>query len=163
MRLKTLCLAAVLVCSQVAQAEAQQLNGRRGFDRLTKLVGSWSMGGRAAGRGVTTYRLGDDGRTLIQDEAGQLTVFKLDGDSLTLIHYCARGNQPRMRLQTLDDGRMTFSMYDITNLKHPRAYHTTGLQLVFVSDDRIDLIYRATSDGRESTDVIPLTRKRSGE
>ena len=158
MRLKTICLAAVLACSQARLAEAQELDGRRGFDRLTKLVGRWSMGGRPGA--VTTYRLADGGRSLIQDEAGQLTVFNLKSDDLTLIHYCARGNQPRMRLQTLDDRRMTFSMYDITNLKHPKDYHTIGVELVFVSDDRVDLIYRGTSDGRPSTQVVPLTRKR---
>lgn len=157
---KAICLAAVLTLSQTATAQGQPLDGRTGFDRLKRLTGSWSMSG-VGSRGVTTYRVTDGGKTLIQDEAGQLTIFKLDGDKLTLTHYCARGNQPRMRLETLSDSKIAFTMYDITNLSHPRAYHTTNLELVFLSDDRVDLIYRATAAGRPSTQVVQLTRRRS--
>jgi hypothetical protein len=158
---KTICLAAVLALSNTAIAESQQATGgKAGFERLKRLAGSWSMSG-VGSRGVTTYRVTDGGKTLIQDEAGQLTVFKLDGDKLTLVHYCARGNQPRMRLQTLDTSKITFTMYDITNLSHPQAYHTTGMELVFLSDDRVDLIYRATSAGQPSTQVVRLTRNSS--
>lgn len=157
---KRICLAAVLTLSQTATAQTPPLDGRTGFDRLKRLTGSWSMSGGGS-RGVTTYRVTDTGKTLIQDEAGQLTIFTLDGDKLTLTHYCARGNQPRMRLETLSDSKITFTMYDITNLSHPQAYHTTDLELVFLSDDRVDLIYRATAAGRASTQVVQLTRKRS--
>jgi hypothetical protein len=157
---KTIFLAAILTLSQTATADTQQLDGRTGFDRLKRLTGSWSMSGGGA-RGVTTYRLTNGGKTLIQDEAGQLTIFKLEGDDLTLTHYCARGNQPRMRLETLSDNKITFTMYDITNLSHPQAYHTTNLELVFLSADRVDLIYRATSAGRPSTQVVHLTRKKT--
>lgn len=157
---KTLCAVVVLTLLAPAVAESQQLDGRKGFDRLKRLTGTWSMDdGRFRSRGVTTYRVTDGGTTLIQDEAGQLTVFKLDGDQLTLVHYCARGNQPHMRLQTLEDGKISFKMYDITNLSHPQAYHTTDLDVVFVSEDRVDLVYRATSGGRPSTQVVQLTRK----
>jgi hypothetical protein len=158
---KMLCVAAVFTLSYAVRADCQQLDGRRGFDRLKKLTGTWSMDGPSGSRSTTTYRVSDGGTTLIQDEAGQLTVFRLNGDKLTLTHYCARGNQPRMRLETLDDGKITFAMYDITNLSHPQAYHTTNMELVFLSDDRVDLIYRATSAGKRSTQVVQLTRKRS--
>jgi hypothetical protein len=157
---KTICLTTVLTLSYAAIADSQQVGGRTGFDRLKRLTGSWTMSG-VGSRGVTTYRVTDGGKTLIQDEAGQLTIFKLDGDKLTLTHYCARGNQPRMRLETLNESTMSFRMYDITNLSDPQAYHTTNMDLVFVSDDRVDLIYRGTEAGRASTQVVHLTRKSS--
>ena len=157
---KTICLTAVLTLSYPTIAEAQEVGGRTGFDRLKRLTGSWTMSG-VGSRGVTTYRVTDGGKTLIQDEAGQLTIFKLDGDKLTLTHYCARGNQPRMRLETLSESKMSFTMYAITNLSDPQAYHTTNLELVFVSADRVDLIYRGTAAGRVSTQVVHLTRKSS--
>jgi hypothetical protein len=158
---KTICLATVMTLSITPLAESQHADGRAGFERLKRLTGTWTMGGRSGSQAVTTYRVTDGGKTLIQDEAGQLTVFKLEGDKLTLTHYCARGNQPRMRLQTLDESRITFTMYDITNLSHPRDYHTTDMELVFLNDDRVDLVYRATSAGRASTQVVRLTRKDS--
>ena len=156
---RTICYAAILVMAHASMAASQASDGRRGFDRLARLAGAWTMSGQARQGAVTTYRLTDGGKTLIQDEDGQKTVFSLAGDDLTLIHYCARGNQPRMRLQTLNDGKITFAMYDITNLKHPRDYHTTAMEVVFLSDDRVDLIYRGMSDGRGSTQVVNLKRK----
>lgn len=155
---KMIGLAVALVVSTTALTEARQApDGRKGFDRLKELAGTWRMSGQGA-RGVMTYRLSPDGKTLVQDEAGQLTVITLDGEALTLVHYCARGNQPRMRLQTMSDARITFKMFDITNLSHPRTYHTTDMELVFLSRERVDLIYRGISDGRVSTQVVHLAR-----
>jgi hypothetical protein len=66
-----------------------------------------------------------------------------------------------MRLETLSDSKIAFRMYDITNLSHPAAYHTTNLKLVFFSDDRVDLLYHGTTAGRVSTQTVHLARKRS--
>ena len=121
---KALCLAAILTMSHVPTAESQQaVDSRAAFQRLTRLTGTWSMPARSGSRAVTTYRLSDDGNVLTPDEAGQLTMFRLDGDKLTLTHYCAVGNQPRMRLHALHNGKIAFTMYDIASLSHPQAYH----------------------------------------
>jgi hypothetical protein len=151
-------IALVVISSATIAEDPHTSDGRRGFERLRKLTGEWQMSGQG-GRGVTTYTLSADRTTLTQDEAGQLTVFRLDGDDLTLVHYCARGNQPHMRLRTLDDRKVTFAMYHITNLSHPDAYHTTGMELVFLGENRVDLIYRGLSNGRESSQIIHLERR----
>ena len=53
---------------------------------------------------------------------------------------------------------MSFEMFDITNLADPKSYHSTHLDVVFVSEDRVDLAYRGITDGRVSTQVFQLTR-----
>lgn len=139
----------------------QTINGAAAFERLKGLKGTWSIAGngRSQTQRVATFRPGA-GNRLTLDEAGQLTEFNLDHNKLALIHYCARGNQPRMRLEAADDRKLVFTMYDITNLSHPHAYHTTGLDVIFISDDRVDLLYRGTEGGRASTQTVQLTRKR---
>ena len=151
---------ALLLLSQTALADGQQaVNAGTAFERLKGLKGTWTINnGRSGSKREATFRSGA-GNILILDEGGQLTVFHLDHDKLSLTHYCGSGNQPRMRAQAIDDRRMVFTMYDITNLSHPKAYHTNGLEVVFLSNDRVDLQYRGTTDGRESTSIVQLTRK----
>jgi hypothetical protein len=153
---------ALLVFSHTSIAGGQQaLNSSDAFDRLKALEGSWSISnGRSGMQREATFRSGA-GNILILDEGGQLTVFHLDKDRLSLTHYCGTGNQPRMRMRAADDRTIVFTMYDITNLSSPKAYHTSGLEVVFLSNDRVHLQYRGTTDGRESTQTVQLTRKKS--
>jgi hypothetical protein len=153
---------ALLVLSHAATAEAQQArDADAAFERLKGLRGTWTLDyGRGGTQRAATFRSGA-GNILILDEGGQLTVFHLDKGKLALTHYCGSGNQPRMRVQTIDDRKIAFTMYDITNLSRPQAYHTTGLEVVFLSDDRVDLLYRGTSDGRDSVSRVQLTRQKS--
>ena len=154
---------AFLTLSLTATVEGQQtIDAGAALERLKGLKGTWSITDDRGSQPqrVATFRSGA-GNILILDEGGQLTVFHLDNDKLVLTHYCGSGNQPRMRVQALDDRRIVFAMYDITNLSQPKAYHTKGLDIVFLSDDRVDLLYRGTKDGSESTQRVQLARKKS--
>ena len=136
-----------------------RVDAHEAFERLKRLVGTWSVSvdGRAS---TATYKLTGGGRVLMEDMGGMATAYYLDVDKLVLTHFCGAGNQPRMRLQQTDDGRMSFEMFDITNLANPKAYHSTHVDVVFVSDDRVDLAYRGITDGRVSTQLFQMTRQR---
>jgi hypothetical protein len=147
-------LTLLLPIAAVAQQSADALTA---FDRMKRLVGTWSASGQGAQ--VTTFKMAGGGRVLVQESGGTLeNTFHLDVDKLMVTHYCGSGNQPRMRVRELDDRHMTFEMFDITNLANPQSYHTTNLDIVFVGPDRIDLTYRGTSGGPQLTQ---LTRKKS--
>jgi hypothetical protein len=45
-----------------------------------------------------------------------LNVFHPDGDGLVLTHYCAQGNQARLRATAATDGLFVFEQQDVTNL-----------------------------------------------
>ena len=64
-----------------------------------------------------------------------------------------------MRLQQFDGQKMSFAMFDITNLATPQSYHTTHVELVFTSDEKVTLTYRGIQDGRERSQVFDLTRQ----
>jgi hypothetical protein len=42
------------------------------------------------------------------------TVYHLDGGSLVATHYCAQGNQPRLRLRDGDPRHLRFALADVT-------------------------------------------------
>ena len=148
---------------QAAGVRAQgAIDSQAAFERLKRLVGTWSMvvDGKPS-RDAATYKLTGGGRVLMEDAGGMTTAYHLDVGKLMLTHYCGAGNQPRMRITEMDDRHLSFEMFDITNLADPKAYHSTHVDVVFLGDDRVDLAYRGMTDGRESTQLFQLTRKKS--
>ncbi len=155
---RTIAIGLALTLSPHIAARAQpRVDARDGFERLKRLVGTWSVGVD----GMATYKLTGGGKVLVEDMRGMMTTYYLDVDRLVLTHFCGAGNQPRMRVQKMDDRNISFEMFDITNLADPKAYHSTHLDVVFVSEDRVDLAYRGSTDGRVSTQIFQLTRKKS--
>jgi hypothetical protein len=161
MWMKTILVAGVLVLSQSVVADGQRTaDAQATFERMKRLVGTWSASqqGRSGPEQVTTFKLAGGGRVLVEESGGTLeNTFHLDNDRLMLTHYCGSGNQPRMRVREADDRRIAFEMFDITNLASPQSYHTTHLDVEFVSADRIIRTYRGT-DGKPQ--VTQLTRKK---
>ena len=141
--------------------QQQAVDTRAALERLEGMVGSWSSVERRQGArpSTTTFRRTGGGKTLVNDAGGMLTVYHPDGATLMLTHYCGAGNQPRMRLQQFDGRKMVFAMFDITNLATPQSYHTTHVELVFTSEDKVTLTYRGIQAGRESSQVFDLTRQ----
>ena len=149
---------ALTLSPDIAAHGEPRVDAREGFERLKRLVGTWSV--TVDGRTSTaTYKLTGGGRVLMEDMGGMATAYYLDVDKLVLTHFCGAGNQPRMRMQKIDDRQMSFQMFDITNLANPKAYHSTHVDIVFVSEDRVDLTYRGITDGRVSTQVFQMTRQ----
>jgi len=120
--------------------------GRAQLERLKKLAGDWS--GRA-GDGKeqfdakVTYRVTAQGSTVVETFfAGtpheMVTMYHLDGDALVLTHYCAAGNQPRMRARPgADPSRIVFDFRDGTNLDASRDMHMHAAALEILADDHI--------------------------
>lgn len=172
MLLRTAVVAALLTLTQSAGAVSQQVADRAReidagvvFERLKGLVGTWSTTdrGRSGPEQVTTFKMAGGGRVLVEEMGGTLTnVYHLDVDELMLTHYCGTGNQPRMRVREADDRRVAFEIFDITNLSDPQGYRTTHVDIVFVSADRVELAFRGRSgsEGRETTQVLQLTRRK---
>jgi hypothetical protein len=53
--------------------------------------------------------------------AESITAYHRDGERVMLTHYCAQGNQPRLRLASVDEGTLVFRRFDATNLEPDAA------------------------------------------
>jgi hypothetical protein len=156
-------IAAVFVVAPQAAAQ-EGIDSAAAFARLKTLAGTWEVTDKATGRTSTwTYEMTGRGTTLIEGAGGMMTAYHLDKGTLVLTHFCGAGNQPRMRIKSVTDGgkRISFEMYDITNLATPDSYYTNSLDVVLLSDDRVELAYGGTTAGRKSTQTFALTRKSS--
>lgn len=151
----------IALCSTQVRAQHQAVDSRAAMERLKSLAGKWEARDkdRAGGRSSSvTYMMTGRGTVLVEDAGGMMTNYHVDKDQLVLTHYCGAGNQPRMRIKTADANHIYFEMYDITNLASPQAYHSTSLDVKFLGNDRVDLVYGGITDGRPSSQTFQLTR-----
>ena len=79
------------------------------FDHLKALAGQWTMIG-GDGSVAVTYRVTAGGSAVIETlfpgaAYEMVTVYTIDDGALVLTHYCAEGNQPRMKAVTGGDAK----------------------------------------------------------
>lgn len=135
-----------------------------GWEKLKSLAGEWS--GMADKETVhVSYRIVSSGtavmETINESHAMEMvTVYHRDGSSLLMTHFCAAGNQPRMRSAGLVDGKLTFVFVDVSNLKSPADEHISGLVLSFPEGGGLVQDWSSRKDGKDSTMRFFLTRKK---
>jgi len=142
-----------------------------GFNSIKKLVGDWKgtfkwTGGRSSqGAMDARYYLTGNGTAVVEDliNDGNIvmtSVYHLDGPDLRVTHYCAAGNQPRLKAGAFNDESksVVFQFVDITNLASPGTPHVSGLELRFADIDKLAIIFTFTASGMESFEQIDLTR-----
>ena len=92
-----------------------------------------------------------------------VTIYHLDGDQLVLTHYCAGGNQPRMKL--LDAGAkdskvLAFRFAGGTNMKETDP-HMDAARLTLVDAEHLQEVWSSVKDGKPAEEAIfDLTRKK---
>src|SRR5438477_12411109 len=109
-------LAAILASCVFASAEAQHDEGgsppasktNDTFNLIKALVGDWQgsyewIGKNRKGPMNARYYLTGNGTAVVEDlivdgDPNMTTVYHLDGADLRATHYCAAGNQPRLKI-----------------------------------------------------------------
>jgi hypothetical protein len=106
------------------------------FAGLKRLAGTWT--GRVTtdprnpeidGAIQVTMRVASRGNVLVHEIAPggepEPTVIYLEGDRLTLVHYCEAGNRPRMVARKSPDQKtVEFDFVDISGSTRPAYLHT---------------------------------------
>jgi hypothetical protein len=127
------------------------------FERFKDLSGKWvgKMGtGSDSHEAVVTYKVTSGGSAVVEtmDPGGpheMVTVIHPDGDELVLTHYCAIGNQPRMKASGKSkDKIIKFAFVDATNLKSPKDMHMHDVAFEFVDKDTVKATWRNFMDGK---------------
>jgi hypothetical protein len=146
-------LAAVLISLTTlafAQMDAQksvtQSDAQKSFDKLKTLAGTWQGpitvdpprdDVKPGTLGQITMRVTSRGNALVHEmqEAGTpldatkydhpVTMFYMDSDRLTLVHYCDAGNRPRMTGKLSPDGKkVEFEFVDLSGgNEYGHMYH----------------------------------------
>jgi hypothetical protein len=153
----------------VAQDAAQP--AAAAFDKLKAMAGDWidvdgSMGMKD--RIAVSYRVTGGGNSVIETLfAGtpmeMTTVYYKDGRHIALTHYCAAGNQPRMRATTTDGESLAFDFDGGSNLDPAKDSHMHAGRIDFLGPARVKAVWTGWSNGKPSahSPTFNLARKKA--
>lgn len=141
------------------------------FDRLKELVGEWVVVEGSFGKPgevAVRYALTGAGSALVETlfpgtEHEMVTVYHRDGDGVVLTHYCAAGNQPRMRLKSSEGGVFVFDYDGGTNIVVEKDSHMHAAKLDLSRPDEIRSEWYGWQDGKLAPEHVArfhLARKK---
>jgi len=155
----------VLLTSLAAYAQS---SSTRSFDSIKALAGNWEGKTKMGDTVNVSYRLTGGGSAMMSETVStmngksedMITMFNLDGDRLLLTHYCAAGNQPRMKASTSSDGKtVTFDFIDATNLKSSHDPHMYRVVFNFIDANHHTEEWHFQLPGKEMVETFDLQRK----
>ena len=138
-------LSSVAFAQSEAQKPAAQSDAQKSFTTMKSLAGEWEgpvtvpeMPEMSGGKPThASLRVTSRGHVLVHEfqEAGTpldatkydhpVTMLYVDGDQLTLIHYCDAGNRPRMTGKMSPDGKtVEFEFKDISGSTEYHMHHS---------------------------------------
>lgn len=101
--------------------------------------------------------------TLVMSESEEMvTIYSLDGETISLIHYCPTNNQPHMQALPPSEPiqELTFEFKDARNLSSPAAGHEHKLVLRFEDADHISEAWTWRRDGRDTVMLYHFARSK---
>jgi len=149
-------VATPLLAEKTAPASAAPVNA--GFEKMKTLVGDWK-GKTAEGNDIAvTYRLVAAGSAIEEhmSVADMVTMYHVNGKNLMLTHYCAAGNQPRMKAAAFRDGDQTlaFMFFDATNLPDKKAMYMHDATFTFVDANHLVATWTNYTGGKDAGKVV---------
>jgi hypothetical protein len=135
------------------------------WERMKRVLpGSWSMPSSKGGTFVVSYKLISAGTVLVEEWGAGTpseteTVFHPDHGDLVLTHYCAQGDQPRLRVAEVSGDALVFRFVDITN-RGPDQSMLVERTLRFADDSFEDTEVYQAPDGTRETTTNRFTRVR---
>ena len=151
---RTIIILSILLCGIIGAAAAGS-----DFHRMKALDGEWDATS-SEGKTRITYRLISNGTALMETIVNEnmVTVYHPDGGAILMTHYCAAGNQPRMRAQPSRSDSIAFEYVDAANIKSSAEGHMQRLVIKFQDADHVIEEWTWKQDGKETTSTFHLQR-----
>ncbi|MBI2565933.1 MAG: hypothetical protein HYV63_02720 [Candidatus Schekmanbacteria bacterium] len=143
---------------KAAPQAAPQGPAEKAFAAMKTLVGTWkgTADGDATHPAELVYALTAGGSTVMETlfpgtEHAMVTMYHMDGKDLVLTHYCAAGNQPRMKLAAGDgSGEMKFSFAGGSNLDPGKDMHMHEASIRIVDANNLESRWVSFEAGKEA-------------
>jgi hypothetical protein len=143
-----------------------------GLEKLKKLAGTWvAVGddGKPTDTIVSVFKVTAAGsavhETIFPNQPHEMvSVYHLDGKDLLMTHYCAAGNQPKMKLDPKGkDNELKFAFAGGTNLDPAKDMHMHEGSITLIDDNHIQWTWVGYMDGKPVKDhhvSMKLARKK---
>lgn len=136
------------------------------LDRVKSLAGTWEMTGPDGKTATVEFGVTAAGSAVRETmlpgtDHEMVNMYHMDGDSLLVTHYCATGNQPRMRATTAAADRIEFEFDSVTNMAAADQHTMANLAIVWVDPDHIRQEWRSSVAGKPTDPtVFELSRRK---
>ena len=148
------------------------IDARAAFKRIKTLAGTWKCQtsdeekadhGKAKdedhkGEAPVVYKLTGAGSALVETQFPgsnheMVSVYHLDGEDLRMTHYCAAGNQPRVKLDRANSkpDELIFVFDGGTNLDPAKDMHIHGVKITFHEDGKVTSAWEGYVGGKKAT------------
>lgn len=120
---------------------------------LAALEGEWQLEVPAGQEApIAEYRVSSAGHVvreiMMRGTGNEMTnLYQLDGNGVTMWHFCALGNTPRMHAAGLVDGRLAFEFADVTDLNAEDDPYMGSMTLEWVDADTIEQHWSTLTSG----------------
>jgi hypothetical protein len=140
-----------------AHAKNGSVDAHTAFARVKSLAGDWegTTAGSDSAPARVEFRLSGGGSTVVErmfpgTEHEMVTVYHMAGEDLVLTHYCAMGNQPRMKLVSGGAaGELVFDFVGGDNIEPATTTHMhTGRMTI--SPESYEARWTVYREGREA-------------
>lgn len=137
------------------------------FHQLQSLAGNWEGTGDDGMKVKSTFQL-IAGNTAVMETLAMsgmdamVSLYSVDGNSISLVHYCPTNNQPRLRA-TPPAGevkRLVFTFESAGNLPDVTVGHEYKLIMDFPDKDHIVEHWTWRNNGKDTESVYHLERLR---
>jgi hypothetical protein len=165
----TLVLVGSGIVSQLSAADEPSagVEAKAAFDRLKKLEGEWKVAGHGGHPDAKNiFKVTAAGSTLMETQHvgtghEMINMYHLDGKDLRVTHYCAAGNQPRLKLD-LKASKPDFYSFVFdggTNMNPDKDMHIHAFRMTFLEGGKIESEWDGYIDGKKSDTVkFPMSR-----
>lgn len=152
-------LTIAMAAPSLAQTPATAPTPRAAFDQLKSLAGQWQGHLMSADGPATTvtYELTANGSAVVEKlfpgtPHEMMSVYSMDGNDLVLTHYCAIGNQPRMKLVKTgaNPTTMTFDFTGGTNLVVATDTHIHSGSIRILDGGRLEEEWSVYTKGQQT-------------
>jgi len=143
-----------------AEKPAAGTDGKAALERMKSLAGEWrghvtTPDGPTAG---VVYSVTAGGSTVVEKlfpgtEHEMVSMYHLQGPDLVLTHYCAMGNQPRMRLvqaSGTDPVELRFDFIGGANIVATKDAHMHAGKMTLRGADRLEAEWAVWEEGKQT-------------
>ena len=142
-------------------------SGSKEFERMKELAGVWEGTSNMPKEGEKVrveYRLSSGGSAVVENlfpgtPHEMISIYYDNKGQLTMTHYCALRNQPRMNLEKADAQNLYFMFAGGSNIDPKKDAHMHSLTISFVDKDHIIQKWALFTGGKQTeTSVFELSR-----
>jgi hypothetical protein len=161
--LGTLMIAPATVRSDDNDKGKTPITAKTAFTQLKTMAGTWKNKVSEADEhghpedGKVIYRLTGAGSALVETDFPEsnhemVSVYHLDGDDLRMTHYCAAGNQPKLKLDRASSTptRFVFVFDGGTNLDPAKDMHIHAMTMTFQKEGEVECAWEGYAGGKKA-------------